>query len=223
MIHAYDEMYLANARKIMAGMLDYAVHHYRMKLVDYYELFRASSVSRRFASGDCAVIAGRSGAELAAMVLEECGADILMKARGADEAGAGSSDGRSIEYWTGWALAYYQWRSGLSFDRIERFVPIDEIRNMYMPYHEMDILRFCDEMTKRITDKQSAKTRLRYYRDRIGMSQSQLANAADIPVRTIQQYEQKQKNINRASGEYLLRLSQALHCSQQDLMEQHSR
>ena len=39
------------------------------------------------------------------------------------------------------------------------------------------------------------------------MSQKELANKTEIPLRTIQQYEQKQKNINKAQAEYLIRLS----------------
>ena len=51
------------------------------------------------------------------------------------------------------------------------------------------------------------------------MSQSELARQAEIPVRTIQQYEQRQKDINRAHGETLMRLARVLHCSIDDLME----
>jgi hypothetical protein len=53
---------------------------------------------------------------------------------------------RSAEYWTGWALAYYQWRSGLSFKNINEKVSIQDIFCMFHPYHEMDILQFCDKM-----------------------------------------------------------------------------
>jgi DNA-binding transcriptional regulator YiaG len=45
-----------------------------------------------------------------------------------------------------------------------------------------------------------------------GLSQSQLAKAAGVPVRTIQQYEQGQKDIRRARAEYVISLSRALHC-----------
>ena len=51
----------------------------------------------------------------------------------------GVYDGRSQEYWTGWILAYYQWYTGKSFRIIQKEVPIERIRDMYNPYHEMDI------------------------------------------------------------------------------------
>ena len=52
-----------------------------------------------------------------------------------------------------------------------------------------------------------------------GLSQSELAGQADVPVRTIQQYEQRQKDINKAQAETLLRLACALNCNVEDLME----
>ena len=43
-------------------------------------------------------------------------------------------------------------------------------------------------------------SRLQEYRRRIGLSQRELSERADVPLRTIQQYEQKQKNINHAGA-----------------------
>lgn len=42
---------------------------------------------------------------------------------------------------------------------------------------------------------------------------------ADVPLRTIQQYEQKQKNINHARADYVIRLAKALYCRPEDLLE----
>ena len=52
-----------------------------------------------------------------------------------------------------------------------------------------------------------------------GLSQSELAEMSGVSVRTIQQYEQRQKSINRAKAETLLRLARALCCDMEDLME----
>ena len=51
------------------------------------------------------------------------------------------------------------------------------------------------------------------------MSQRELADLSSIPVRTIQQYEQRQKNINKAQAEYLVALAKVLYCEVEDLME----
>ena len=41
----------------------------------------------------------------------------------------------------------------------------------------------------------------------------------EIPVRTIQQYEQKQKNINAARSEYVIKIANVLNCDTKDLLE----
>ncbi len=211
MIHAYSELYSVNAQKCLASMLEHAVCILGMGLRDFYDLFLISSVSQRFQHGDCSIIAGRSGAELAQIVLEETGLEVAA-------ADGSAIAGRSEEYWTGWALAYFQWESGRTFSDIDEFVPIEEVRALYMPYHEMDIRHFTDHM-QMLLEERCRQSRLQYYRKRLGLSQRQLAEAAEIPVRTIQQYEQRQKNINKAQAAYMLRLAKVLNCHVEQLLE----
>lgn len=52
-----------------------------------------------------------------------------------------------------------------------------------------------------------------------GMSQTQLAAASGVNVRMIQKYEQGSNDLNKASGETLLKLAQALGCHMEDLMD----
>ncbi len=40
-----------------------------------------------------------------------------------------------------------------------------------------------------------------------------------VPLRTIQQYEQRQKHINKAQAEYLVMLAKALCCEVDSLLE----
>ena len=63
------------------------------------------------------------------------------------------------------------------------------------------------------------ETKLKQLRQKAGFSQSELADASGVPKRTIQQYEQRQKSINKAQEEYLMMLARALNCSAADLME----
>ncbi len=240
MTRAYDELYISRAQKTMAQTLDRAVNEYGMELQEFFSLFLVSSVSSRFQVGDCSIIAGRSGAELVRMVLEETGLnesgvnETVSEETVLDETGPNESGrladkrsqeqdfraDRSKEYWTGWTIAYYQWYSAMTFHQIQRRVPIESVRDMYPQYHEMDILQFCDAMEERICSEASQQeTRLGFYRRRLGLSQSQLAQTAEIPVRTIQQYEQRRKDINRAQANYLIRLARVLGCREADLME----
>ena len=115
-------------------------------------------------------------------------------------------------------LAYYQWFTGLRFAEIEQAVPITEVRLLYTPYHEMDVRQFADKMNE-LYRAAKPETNLKALRALAGLSQSELAEQADVPVRTIQQYEQRQKDINKAQAETLLRLARTLNCNVEDLME----
>jgi len=72
---AYDATYLGTARVVLARMLDYAVNVLGYRLASFWALFLANDVSRLFAHGDASVVAGRSGIELARLVVREAGCD----------------------------------------------------------------------------------------------------------------------------------------------------
>ncbi len=210
-IHAYDKLYLEKARTALGRMLDFAVHNLKYDLSTFFELFIASSVANRFEYGDFTILAGKSGIELAYMVLDETGADYKrLPPR--------FTAGRSEEYWTGWALAYYQWLTAIKFSDIIRAVPIREVCALYSPYHEMDIRHFADKMNELCLHRRT-KTRLKQLRQLVGLSQRELAERSGISLRTIQQFEQRKRNINKAQIDTLLPLSMALYCDVRDLLE----
>ena len=211
MTHAYDDTYLEHARTNLGRMLDFAVHDLNLELASFFDMFLASGVADRFEAGDPTVLAGMSGVELAYDVLERSGVESQRQAPRYPVS-------RSKEYWTGWALADYQWRTSLSFAEITARIPIDNVRDLYDPYHEMDIRQFRDHMDE-VYRNADPRTNLKLLRERAELSQSQLARQSGIPVRTIQQYEQRQKNINKAQAESLVRLASALCCTVEDLLE----
>ncbi len=58
------------------------------------------------------------------------------------------------------------------------------------------------------------ETNLKMRRLAVGLRQRRLAELSGIPLRTIQQYEQCQKNINRAATEYIAMLAKVLRCDE---------
>lgn len=72
---AYDEVYLQPARANMGRMLDVAVGSMGFGLGEFYGLFLASGLARRFGAGDYALITGCSGTELAFRVAVEVQAE----------------------------------------------------------------------------------------------------------------------------------------------------
>ena len=93
----------------------------------------------RLHTGDFTVITGMSGIKLAYKVLELSGVQ-------QERVKPNHAANRSEEFWTGWALAYYQWKTAISFAEIIHDIPIKEIMALYSPYHEMDIRQFADKM-----------------------------------------------------------------------------
>ena len=211
MIHAYDKSYLSAAQKNLARMLDYLVNDLHYPLETAWQWFVTSELSARFEQGDCSVLVGLSGVELARAVLEQAGEVVPMQK-------PSYAYDRSPEYWTGWVLAYYQWLTGLRFCGDRAGGANHRGAAAVPPYHEMDVRQFADKMNE-LYRAAKPETNLKALRALAGLSQSELAEQADVPVRTIQQYEQRQKDINKAQAETLLRLARTLNCNVEDLME----
>ena len=211
MIHAYDRLYLEKARAALARMLDFAVHDLRYDIAVFFDLFLSSGVAALFEQGDVNTLVGKSGVELAYEVIERSGLTV-------ERVRPGYAADRSEAYWTGWALAWYQWETGMPFAMIARCAPIGEIQAMYHPCCEMDLRQFADRMNERI-HAAKPETNLNLLRRQNGLSQRQLAELSGVPLRTIQQYEQRQKNINHAQAEYLARMARVLNCDTAQLYE----
>ena len=211
MIRAYDRVYLDNARTALGRMLDFAVYDLKYDIAEFFHLFIKSGVAERFETGDFAVIVGMSGVELAYEVLEQSGVE-------RERMKPNYTVNRSEEFWVGWALAYYQWETSMSFAEIVRYVPIKDIIALYSPYHEMDIRRFVDKVNA-MYKAAKPETNLKLLRQKAGLSQRELAEMSGVPMRTIQQYEQRQKNINKAKAEYLVMVAKVRCCTADDLIE----
>lgn len=62
-------------------------------------------------------------------------------------------------------------------------------------------------------------TNLKRIREARGLTQAALAERSGVNLRTIQNYEQGFKDINKASAITLYKLSHALHCWMEELLE----
>ena len=206
---AYDEEYVTLAQRVMGDMLDYAVNTLNYELQNFYRMFLISGIARQFEIGNPAYVAGRNGCEVVKEVIVLSGLDM-------PEAEDLMYLDKSPEYWTGWALAYYQWKSGQSFRQIDHAVSIDTVCAMYDPLHEADIEKFVYIMNEKL--EQQDVSRLRRLRTYVKLSQRQLAEAADVPVRQIQLFEQGERDINKTQGMTLLKLSRVLKCRPEELL-----
>ena len=125
----------------------------------------------------------------------------------------------SAEYWCGWILAYYQWFTGRSFKNISQQITMQEILKLYPTLHEASEDKFVDTINQ-IIRRKGTMTQLQKLRKSVGYSQKVLSEKSGVTLRMIQQYEQRARDINKASAIHLLALSQVLGCRIEDLLEQ---
>lgn len=210
-IRAYDELYLPGAQNILGHAVDFAVMTLAIEPNVFGNALAVSESAKLFSEGNPRYIAGMNGCELARLILDDAG---VAYRESADEMYLD----KSPEYWAGWALAFYQWSTAFSFMDILRAASLDDIIRMYPLYHEMDLSHFAEQMD-RLMKEVFPQTRLRERRSNCGLSQSELAAEADVPLRQIQLFEQGQRDINKTSAITLLKLSKALHCRMEDLLE----
>ena len=123
----------------------------------------------------------------------------------------------SPEYWVGWILAYYQWYCGKPFSLILPKLRYQSLRNLYGVLHEADPSKAASVFDELLSEQ--AETNLARYRKARGLSQSQLANASGLSLRSIQLYEQRQNDINNAQYNRLQALAKTLGCKIEDLLE----
>ena len=211
MTHAYQEIYLSNAQSMLGDAFDYAINVCHIPGSSFVKLFIASTISKRLENGEPSYLSGKSGIEVAMEILAETTGKT-------PDAAPQEHFGRSREYWIGWAVAYYQWFSGRSYSDIFQVVTFEELQKMYDPLHEADITKFADILDARMREF-FADTSLKRIRTAYGCTQAELAKRSGVSLRSIQMYEQRNKDINKASAETLLRLSKVLGCTMEDLME----
>ena len=121
---------------------------------------------------------------------------------------------RSPEYWAGWALAQYQIKSEQSYKKLHSLIGFSELIGMYQTLHEAPIEKFFDKMDKRMANRQIG---LKRQRERMGLSQSSLSRISGVSLKTIQAYEQGQKDLKRAKLETLNLFADILACEIEDL------
>ena len=207
MTYDFNSLYLYLAQKNLADLFDYSINYLHKSLNEFWFDFVNSEVAKRYSDKDCLYISGRSGGELMC--------DLYHINEKLD---LPFYENKSREYWLGYYIAQFQFLIDVSYYEISKLIDINNVYNMYEPYHTMDISSFIRELVDRyFTEVTTSK--LKSARMNIGMSQGELAKSSGVSVRTIQQYEQKRKDINKASVSTLVALTKPLHCSVEDLLE----
>lgn len=208
MTHAYDEMYVEGAMLRMGDMLEYACLDCGYDPDAFWKMFIQSGIARRFEVGDVSVVAGKSGPELAYMILH----DIDHKWAFPDPKWR---EDRSDLYWSGWVLAYFQWEQNRPFSEIWESISIRMLQKMYPTLHEADITKAIETMEAML--KHSGKSTVQTLRLIRGMTQQELAERANMTVSQLQRIEYGERKVENLSLKTAIALAKALGVSVEEM------
>ena len=211
MMYAYDETYLDGAMRNLGEAFDYAVNACHLSADEFLRLFISSGFADGFGRGNPRLVSGLSGTELVMETLTKAGLSISFPEPQTEY-------DCSPEYWCGWILAYYQWKTGRSFRNIHESISMQEILKLYPILHETSEDKFVDTVNS-IISRSNAASKLQQQRKRCGYSQRELAEKSGVNLRTLQQYELKTKDIGKASVQTVMALAAVLGCPIEDLLE----
>lgn len=213
MTTAYNELYLDDAMSNLGDMIEYAVCDLGFDADEFFGWFITSGIASKFEKGNPKYITGMSGYELADAVLTETNIKYEKKE-------PSYTDFKGREYWAGWILAYYQWKTNKRFeDIVNNGLTLSTVFSMYI-LHEADVSKFVEAANEVIArNKKVRKSKLHEIRKARGFTQQELSDASGVTLRMIQLYEQKQNDISKAQAGVVISLAKALGCEAEDLLE----
>lgn len=212
MMNAYDISYVDDAARSLGELFDYMINVLSMDADEIFHMFAVSSIGHNFEKGNPAYIAGRSGIELAKMLIYEV--------RGYwEEKTYEWNLEKTPEYWAGWAIAQYQRERNIRFeDMINYSLSASKVIDMYI-LHEADVTKFissCDTIISR--EKLENEPMLKRLRKYHSLTQKELSEKSGVSLRMVQLYEQGQNDLSKAQVSVVLNLAKALDCLVEDLL-----
>ena len=207
----YRNIYLSDYVNLLSNAFDYALTDLKINPDFFENIFVSSRYSYLIEILNPGIVSGTSGVELVLKIIDEKKLDIEIKEKE-------FRNYRTSAFWVGYALAYYQFYKRKRFKDIFRKIHLKDILNMYNVYHETDINNFIDDFDKMLNNIE-LESKLKIIRERYGLSQNDLAKLSNVSLRSIQLYEQKVNDIDKAQANTLYKLATALSCSIEDLLE----
>ena len=204
---AYSELYIDEFRENLGEAFEFATLVCGMPLGEFHDRLLASGIAGQIERGNPAYLAGLSGMELAYRVVERTGGS-LPNHHFYDIAYPGP------EYWTGWIMAYLQWRTGWSFSFLSRHgYDAESIFEKFHPYHEASEDKFVDDAIEAVLRGiKTGESSLKAARKAAGLTQKELSERSGVKLRMIQAYEQRCQDISRAESGSVEALARVLGC-----------
>ena len=135
MIYTYDESYLPDVQKNLGFFFQFMLWNMQYTAAETQRIFLRSIIPSQIEIGNPDFLCGKSGYELAMIALS----DINLTQKIAEA--TAESFYPQAEYWSGYVLAYCQWKSNLTFSDILQNCPLEQILSSYNLLHEADITK----------------------------------------------------------------------------------
>ena len=203
-IQSYSNFYLPYVKENIGSMLE-RVAKTGLDPIEFWEEFVNSNVSRQIEKGNPKYLTC-SSFDYIEEVLGYSPSKLKKVEISIDE-----------YYWAGWALADLQNKIGFTFFEINERLPLNEVLRLYPTLHEADISKFLEVAENYF--KGNSLSNLKKIREARGLSQTQLSALSSVDLRSIQMYEQKRNDINKAQACTLSKLAMVLGCQIEDLLE----
>ncbi|MDY4651512.1 MAG: helix-turn-helix transcriptional regulator, partial [Atopobiaceae bacterium] len=120
--------------------------------------------------------------------------------------------------WEAELLCRYQWETGLPFPAVFRTLSPERLHALHADHAELSPEELMQKISVSAMQEESATNLARMRRAR-GLSQTGLAQKSGVSLRSIQQYEQRKKDISHAQARSVLSLAKALGCTMEELLE----
>lgn len=195
-------------RENIAVCFDYALRCLKIDKEKFTDYFIGSKAVKEIYNQNPKYIFGLSGVELALSILDEKNVKY--------EYVEYYSYDRSKYYWVGDYLSYYVYKNDYKYSDIFSYTSLVQILRMYEKYHEMDVTKFVDRMEE---IRKNMPSKLSLIRKNIGLSQSELSKLSGVSLKSIQAYEQKKKDINKAEVKTVDKLANSLNVEIKDLID----
>ena len=202
-IHSYSSVYLPFLSENIGLMVEY-VDRIGINVNIFWSTFVNSNASRQIEKGN-------------PKYLNMSFCDLLLDIYDGKVEGRDFVANSNCYYWAGWVLTQLQYYTGYSFNKINKYLSLDTVINLYSKFHEADINKFIDTAMEYF--KKEDESNLKKIRKARGLSQRKLSELSMVHIRSIQMYEQRNNDINKAQGETLYRLARVLGCNIEDLLE----
>lgn len=143
---AYNELYLEDAQTNIAWCFEYGVRGLKYSLENFVEKFLAFEYLNLIETGNPHFISGMSGVELAILLTNSEGREIVKFPYNPSE-----------NYWTGFVAAIYQWAKNITFAEIFSAVTPSDFLCMYKTFHEQDIMNVLDAIDEKVEERRKQK------------------------------------------------------------------